>query len=111
MNGDAISLGPSLHRREICLAAPYDRGRSQASGDDDSDTSATEWLEMCGGEGLSGQVCWGKRVLLASLAKTLNVSTVPSLLGHFTPTRQSTMSNTWVKLYLRLRCQCAAAAR
>jgi hypothetical protein len=45
MNSNTISLGSLLHRPEDFLPAPYDRGRSQAFEDDDSDTSATEWLE------------------------------------------------------------------
>jgi hypothetical protein len=69
MNSDAISLGPSLRRRVGGRPVPRDQGRSQAIPGDNGDTRATRRLEY---EGLSEDVCWGRRVLLARLAKTLN---------------------------------------
>lgn len=84
--------------------ALYHRGRSQACPDSDSDTRAPGRVAC---EGLSGN----RGCDLLGQAKALKVSTVPSLLGTFTLTRQSTMSNTWNMLYLRFRCPCAMAAR
>jgi hypothetical protein len=69
MNSGAISLGPSLRRRVGGRPVPRDQGRSQAIPGDNGDTRATRRLEY---EGLSEDVCWGRRVLLARLAKTLD---------------------------------------